>query len=90
MWSPKRRPGSGARPERAGGIAIARRRFGEAAAYLPGRRVTGIKLGDGLVEVHVVVAHGTPIRDTAQLIHAVVAALVAAPVHVFVEDVDVA
>jgi uncharacterized alkaline shock family protein YloU len=64
--------------------------FGEAATYLPGRRVTGIQLGDGLVEVHVVVAHGTPIRDTAQQIHTVVAALVAAPVHVFVEDVDAA
>jgi hypothetical protein len=64
--------------------------FGEAATYLPGRRVTGIKLGGSLVEVHVVVAHATPIRDTAQQIHTVVAALVAAPVHVFVEDVAAA
>jgi uncharacterized alkaline shock family protein YloU len=62
--------------------------FGEAATYLPGRRVAGIKLGDDLVEVHIVVAHGTPIRDTAQRIHTVVAAAVAAPVHVFVEDID--
>jgi uncharacterized alkaline shock family protein YloU len=61
---------------------------GEAATYLPGRRVTGIKLGDDRVEVHVVVANGTPIRDTAQQIHTAVAAVVAAPVHVFVEDVD--
>ena len=53
-------------------------------------RVTGIKLGDELVEVHVVVANGTPIKQTAQQIHTVVAAVVAAPVHVFVEDVDAA
>lgn len=63
--------------------------FGEAATYLPGRRVTGVKLGTDLVEVHVVVANGTPIRETARQIHTAVAAVVAAPVHVFVEDVDV-
>ena len=62
-------------------------RFGEVATYLPGRRVTGIKIADGGVEVHVVIAADTPIRPTAQLIHAAVATLVAAPVHVYVEDV---
>ena len=65
-------------------------RFGEVATYLPGRRVTGIKLGDDTVEVHVVVAGGVPIRETAQLIHAAVATRVATPVHVYVEDVAVA
>jgi uncharacterized alkaline shock family protein YloU len=65
-------------------------RFGEVATYLPGRRVTGIKLGDDTVEVHVVVAGGVPIRQTAQLIHAAVATRVATPVHVYVEDVAVA
>jgi hypothetical protein len=65
-------------------------RFGEVATYLPGRRVTGIKVGDDTVEVHVVVAARTPIRQTAQLIHAAVATLVATPVHVYVEDVAVA
>lgn len=62
--------------------------FGEAATYLPGRRVTGIKVGDDVVEVHVAVANGAPIRITAQQIHAAVAGVVAAPVHVFVDDVD--
>ena len=62
-------------------------RFGEVATYLPGRRVTGVKLGDELIEVHVVVAGRTPVRRTAQRIHAAVATLVATPVHVFVEDV---
>lgn len=62
-------------------------RFGEVATYLPGRRVTGIKLGVDAVEVHVVIAGHTPVRQTAQLIHAAVATLVATPVHVYVEDV---
>jgi hypothetical protein len=62
-------------------------RFGEVATYLPGRRVTGIKLGADLIEVHVVVAGQVPVRETAQLLHAALATLVASPVHVFVEDV---
>ncbi|MBA3488804.1 MAG: Asp23/Gls24 family envelope stress response protein [Longispora sp.] len=62
-------------------------RFGEVATYLPARRVTGIKLGEDLIEVHVVVAGQVPIRVTAQLIHAAVATLVATPVHVYVQDV---
>jgi hypothetical protein len=65
-------------------------RFGEVATYLPGRRITGVKLGDDTVEVHVVVAASAPIRQTAQLIHAAVATLIATPVHVYVEDVAVA
>jgi hypothetical protein len=65
-------------------------RFGEVATYLPGRRVSGIKLGDETVEIHVVVAAHAPIRATAQLIHAAVATLVATPVHVYIEDVAVA
>ena len=64
-------------------------RFGEVATYLPGRRVTGVKLGPDLIEVHVVVAGQVPVRETAQLLHAAVATLVATPVHVYVEDVVV-
>ena len=62
-------------------------RFGEVATYLPGRRVTGVKVGDDLIEVHVVVAGLIPVRQTAQAIHEAIATLVATPVHVFVEDV---
>jgi hypothetical protein len=65
-------------------------RFGEVATYLPGRRVTGIKLGDELIEVHVVIAGRVPVQQTAQAIHEAVATLVATPVHVFVEDVAAA
>ncbi|MFI5937908.1 hypothetical protein [Actinoplanes sp. NPDC051494] len=65
-------------------------RFGEVATYLPGRRITGIRLGDNLIEVHVVVAGQVPVRETAQLIHAAVATSVATPVHVYIEDVAAA
>jgi len=61
-------------------------RFGEVATYLPGRRVTGVKLTDDRVEVHVVIADDEPIRALAQQIHAAVAAVVTVPVQVFVED----
>ncbi|WP_328291264.1 hypothetical protein OG218_00585 [Kineococcus sp. NBC_00420] len=61
-------------------------RFGEVATYLPGRRVAGVKLRDDVVEVHVVAAFDTPLRAVAQQIHAVVAAVVTAPVQVFIED----
>ncbi|WP_432561748.1 Asp23/Gls24 family envelope stress response protein [Kineococcus sp. SYSU DK003] len=61
-------------------------RFGEVATYLPGRRVAGVKLGQDEVEVHVVLSFDSPIRAVAQQIHAAVAALVAVPVLVFVED----
>jgi hypothetical protein len=61
-------------------------RFGEVATYLPGRRVSGIKLGADVVEVHVVAAFDTPLRAVAQQIHAAVAAVVTAPVQVFIED----
>ena len=65
-------------------------RLGEVATYLPGRRVVGIKLTDDLIEVHVVVGGRTPVRETARLIHAAVAALVATPVHVYIEDLALA
>ncbi len=65
-------------------------RFGEVATYLPGRRITGVKLGDNMIEVHVVVAGQVPVRATAYLIHAAVAMRMATPVHVYVEDVAVA
>jgi uncharacterized alkaline shock family protein YloU len=61
-------------------------RFGEVATYLPGRRVTGVKLGEDRVEIHLVLRFGAAIRAVAQEVHAVVAAVVDVPVQVFVED----
>lgn len=62
-------------------------RFGEVATYLPGRRVTGVKIVEDRVEIHVVLRFEAAITAVAQEIHAVVAAVVDVPVQVFVEDV---
>jgi len=62
--------------------------FGEVATYLPGRRVTGIRVTDVLTEVHVVVTMGAPVLDTAEAIRAAVRPLVDTEVQVFIEDID--
>jgi hypothetical protein len=61
--------------------------FGEAATYLPGRRVAGIRLGEDGTDVHVSLLFGYPLRPTAEAVRDAVAALVSGPVHVTVEDV---
>lgn len=62
--------------------------FGEVATYLPGRRVTGIRILDDRIDVHVTIAVGAPVRETAALVReAVGAAAAGAPVNVTVEDV---
>ena len=61
-------------------------RFGEVATYLPGRRVDGVRLGDELAEVHVVLTHGCDVRATAERIRAAVTPLVDTEVLVAVED----
>lgn len=61
--------------------------FGEVASYLPGRRVTGVRLTPERCEVHVVVTWGTSVLETARKVQSVVAALVSTPVHVTVEDI---
>lgn len=61
--------------------------FGEVATYLPGRRVTGVRILEDKVEVHVCVLMGAPIRDTAAAIRATASAVADLPVDVTVEDV---
>lgn len=61
--------------------------FGEVASYLPGRRVTGVRLTPQRCEVHVVVIWGAPVLETAHHVQSVVAALVDTPVDVTVEDI---
>ncbi|GAA2735887.1 hypothetical protein GCM10009867_19250 [Pedococcus aerophilus] len=61
--------------------------FGEAATYLPGRRVAGIRVQPDITEVHLTIAFGSPVRETADEVRTAVAALVTTPVHVTVEDV---
>lgn len=61
--------------------------FGEAATYLPGRRVEGVQIHSGTCSVHVVLAWGAPVLATADLVRAVVGALVTTIVDVTVDDV---
>lgn len=62
--------------------------LGEVATYLPGRRVAGVRLGDGVTWVHVVLAWGAPVAATADAVRRVAAAQAPGTVHVTVEDVD--
>lgn len=63
-------------------------RFGEVGTYLPGRRVTGVRLGDEGTEVHVVVTGAEPVPRTAARIQRAVSAIAPMPVRVHVEDID--
>jgi uncharacterized alkaline shock family protein YloU len=63
--------------------------FGEVATYLPRRRVSGVRVTEYGVDVHVVVAAGAPLRSTAAAVRAAVAAtLPGRTVDVTVEDID--
>lgn len=62
--------------------------FGEVGTYLPGRRIAGIRITDHTIDVHLVVAFGVPVRDTAAAVRATAAALhPGTTVNVTVEDV---
>ena len=65
--------------------------IGEVATYLPGRRVSGIRLreagSDTSSEVHVVLDWDSPVLPTADAVRSRLEGLVPGPVHVVVEDV---
>lgn len=62
--------------------------FGEVGTYLPGRRVTGVRIADDLVEIHITVSADAPIRQTAAAVRSAVAAVLPGlPVDVTVEHV---
>lgn len=61
--------------------------FSEVATYLPGERVTGVRLRDTSCEVHVVVVSGPPVLAVADRIRSTVAAITGWPVDVTIEDV---
>jgi uncharacterized alkaline shock family protein YloU len=63
-------------------------RFGELGTYLPGRRVTGIRIDDEGTEVHVVVSDLVPVPHTAAQVQRAVSAIAPMPVRVHVEDID--
>ena len=61
----------------------------EVATYLPGRRVHGVRFGDGVVEVHVVARPGAVLPDLARVIRQAVAAVVPShAIDVYVDDLD--
>jgi hypothetical protein len=63
--------------------------FGQVASYLPGRKVTGVVVGDGRVTVQVRSRWGVPAPDLAALIAAVLAPLTGQlPVDVVIADID--
>lgn len=70
-----------------GVVALHGGALGEVAVYLPGRRVSGVRLREDLTEVHVVVALGSPVRATADQVQRAVAATRPGRVDVVVEDV---
>ena len=61
--------------------------FGEAATYLPGRRVNGVQIRDDVTEVHLTLTWGAPVLPTADEVRRVVSALVTTRVDITVEDV---
>lgn len=62
----------------------------EAATFLPGRRVAGVRIGETSVEVHVTARYGVPLHDLAESVRAA-AALHAGglPVDVSIDDLEV-
>jgi hypothetical protein len=63
---------------------------GVVATYLPGRRIEGVRLADGQIEVHVVAWWGARVPDLAAEVRAAVGPIAAGfPVDVHVDDVDV-
>ena len=64
--------------------------LGEVATYLPGRRVPGVRLGDGRIEIHVVARWGVRVPDLAADVRAAVQTIAAGVlVDVHVDDVEV-
>jgi hypothetical protein len=64
--------------------------FGEVATYLPGRRVAGVRMADGQIEVHVVACWGVRVPDLAAEVRAAVGPIAGGlPIAVHVDDVDV-
>jgi len=61
--------------------------FGEVATYLAGRQVEGVRLRDGLLEVHLAVVMGSALLEVAGAVRDAVTPLVDTQVDVFVEDV---
>ncbi len=61
----------------------------EVATYLPGRRVTGVRVADGEVEIHVKARWGRTLPEVADRVRTAVAPLVGGrAVSVHVDDIE--
>jgi hypothetical protein len=70
-----------------GVAALSGGRFGGVGTYLPGRRVTGVVIGDGDLEVHVVGRYGVPVAQIAADVRRAVEPYAGdRTVHVIIED----
>ena len=64
--------------------------FGEVATYLPGRRVPGVRLRDGRLEIHVVACWGAEVAELAAEVRKAVRTVAGeVPIDVHVDDIDV-
>jgi hypothetical protein len=61
--------------------------LGEVATYLPGRKVTGVRIGPDGTDLHLVADQDADVRDVAERVHRQVAGFVPGPVHVYIDDV---
>jgi hypothetical protein len=62
----------------------------QAATFLPGRRVVGVRLDDDVVEVHVTARYGVSLPDLGEEVRHVVAPLApGCQVEVYVDDLEV-
>ena len=70
-------------------VSLSGGRLGEVATYLPGRRVTGVRIGEAGITVHVVAAYGpTCAQVAAQVRQALQTVAGGLPVTVGIDDLD--
>ena len=63
--------------------------FGEVATYLPGSRVSGVRMSDDSGEVHIIVDINHDLRAVADEVVTVASQVAGVPVSVVVEDISV-
>ncbi|QIG45757.1 hypothetical protein G5V58_04685 [Nocardioides anomalus] len=61
--------------------------LGDAATYLPGRRVAGVRRDEDGWELHLVLDWGAPVAATTAAVRTALAGLVSGPLTLTVEDV---
>ncbi|WOC12290.1 Asp23/Gls24 family envelope stress response protein [Gordonia sp. MP11Mi] len=62
--------------------------FGEVATYLPGRRVTGVAVGDEDGEVHIIVDLAYDLQEVAASVRDTAESITGLPFAVIVEDIE--